>query len=290
MPAPPELWPAWNIEPAIWIPLSVSVLLYLLGLQSVWRRAGLGHGIPTQSCLRFLGALLALTVALLSPLDALSESLLWAHMTQHMTLILIAAPLLVLSDLPLAIFWSLPRPWAQTLARYWNRSLGLGRLWRMISHPATAWLLFALGLWFWHVPVVYETALRNETMHSWEHILFLSIAMLFWRVLFKQMTPSHLLSGAAIPYLFTTILHSGILGALMTFSSQPWYAYYVERGQPWGLTPLADQQLAGLIMWLPGGMFFSLILILYFGAWLLHLEKRVQGPHSNLVHEGERHE
>jgi putative membrane protein len=98
--------------------------------------------------------------------------------------------------------------------------------------------------------------------------------MLFWWVLLKPTTQDHVHYGLAIPYLFTTVLHSGVLRALMTFSSQPWYPYYAPLVGSWGLTPLQDQQLAGLIMWIPGGAVFSLLTIGYFAAWLRALEQR----------------
>jgi putative membrane protein len=107
-----------------------------------------------------------------------------------------------------------------------------------------------------------------------EHLAFLITAMLFWWVLLRQTGPKYLHYATAIPYLFTTGVQSGILGALMTFTSRPWYSYYTVLGAPWGLTPLEDQQLAGLIMWLPGGAVFTLLTIVYFAAWLRALEER----------------
>jgi putative membrane protein len=146
----------------------------------------------------------------------------------------------------------------------------------------SAWLLFAVVLWVWHAPKLFEAALHNELVHTLEHLLFLTTAMLFWWVWFKQTTQKHVHYGLAVLYLFTTILHSGILGTLMTFTSLSGYPTYATSVIPWGLTPLQDQQLAGLIMWMPGGAVFTLLAILYFAAWLRTLEQRnVRVSHSD---------
>ncbi len=272
--APHNLWAVWNTDPLLLILLAVTAFEYLWGTQNVWQHAGAGHGITVQRCICFLGALLALVAALLSPLDALSGVLFSAHMVQHLILILIAAPLLVMSDFSLALLWALPRPWAHALGRRLYHSQIISRAWQVISSPISAWLLFAVALWGWHSSILFEAALRNETVHAFEHLGFLVTAMLFWKVLVKRSGPRDVYYGMAIPYLFTTAMQSGILGALMTFSSQPWYPYYIDLVKPWGLTPLQDQQLAGLFMWLPAGAVYTLLTIGYFAAWFRALEQR----------------
>lgn len=276
-PPPHELWSAWNASPSLLAPLVVTIFIYLWGVRNAWRKAGAGHGIAARRCLYFLGAILALAAALVSPLDALSDELFSAHMIQHMILIFIAAPLLVMSDAPLALIWALPRGWAQTLVRRWNHMPALPRIWRALSSPFSAWVLFTFALWTWHAPPLFEGALRDESLHALEHLIFLSTAMLFWWVLLRRSGPGYLRYGAAVPYLFTTILQSSVLGALMTFTSLPWYPYYAARTPAWGLTPLQDQQLAGLIMWIPGGIVFTLLTIGYFAAWLRAMEQRSEG-------------
>jgi len=273
---PHDLWTAWNVEPWLLFPLACAVFIYIWGMRNVWQQAGAGHGIRTRSWVSFLGAVVALVIALVSPLDALAGVLFSAHMTQHLLLVLVAAPLLVMSDFPVALLWALPRGSAQALGQTSNQSPAVSRLWRVISSPASAWLLFAITLWIWHTPALYEAALREEPVHELEHLIFLVTAMLFWWVLFKQTTQKHVHYGMAILYLFTTILHSGVLGALMTFTSQPWYPYYAGLVWSWGLTPLQDQQLAGLIMWIPGGILLTLLTIRYFALWFRALEERSQ--------------
>jgi putative membrane protein len=180
----------------------------------------------------------------------------------------------VISDLPLALMWALPRRRAQALAQRLKRARGLARGWQALSHPVSAWLWFALALWVWHAPSLYQAALRDDRLHALEHLIFLVTALLFWYVLLKQTGPNHRRYGVAVPYLFTTSLHSGVLAALMTFTSEPWYPYYASRTALGGLTPLQDQQMAGLVMWLPGGALFSVLTIVYFGAWFQALSQR----------------
>jgi putative membrane protein len=155
-----------------------------------------------------------------------------------------------------------------------NQSPSVSGVWRVLNNPAVIWILFTLAMWLWHAPSLYEAALREETIHTLEHLTFLITAMLFWWILFKHNRPDHVHYAMTIPFLFLTILQTGILGALMTFTSRAWYPFYAASVTDWGLTPLQDQQLAGLIMWMPGGAVFTLLTIGYFAAWLHALEKR----------------
>jgi putative membrane protein len=194
-------------------------------------------------------------------------------MVQHLILMLVAAPLLVLGEVPLALLWALPRPWRRALGLA-LRAPALYGAWRALSSPICAWLLFTAALWVWHAPALYEAALRDEAVHALEHLGFLGTALLFWWALLRQGGSGAARSWRALPYLFATLIQSGLLGALMTFAAQPWYPAYAPLVPPWGLTPLQDQQLAGLIMWIPGGALFTLLTIGYFAAWLRALEQR----------------
>ncbi len=267
--SPHDLWTAWNYAPSIWLPILLTILIYIWGVRQVWQRAGWEHGITRRQWLSFVGAILMLALALISPLDALSEELFSAHMVQHLVLILAAAPLLVLSDFQLAFLWFLPRRQAQILGSGVNQTRR-----SVLTHPILVWVLFTATMWLWHASALYEAALQNEAVHTFEHITFLFTAILFWWVLFKHTRPDHLHYAMTVPFLFLTVLQSGILGALMTFTSQPWYSTYALSAPQWGLTALQDQQIAGLIMWMPGGAVFTLLTIGYFAAWLQALKRR----------------
>ncbi len=271
---PTNLWSAWTLEPSLLVGLTLATMLYIAGVRNVWVRAGVGHGVRARNCVCFAGAIVALIIALVSPLDGLSAALFSAHMVQHLLLVLVAAPLLLFSDMPLALLWALPRADARALSRHVTHISLLGRLWHRLSNPGCAWLGFALVLWLWHAPVFFEAALRDNSIHAVEHVCLLAASMLFWWPLLKMTSPEHVRYGIAIPYLFSTALHTSILGVLMTFSAQAWYPYYAPFSSAWGYTPLSDQQLAGLVMWIPGGAVFTLLTILYFAAWFSALERR----------------
>ena len=272
--APHDLWTVWTVEPGVAIPLLLSLLIYVWGTYNVWRRAGVWHGITARHGISFVGAVAVLVLALMSPLHVLSEDLFSAHMVQHLILMLIAAPLLVSSDFPLALLWALPRSRAQSLGSGFNQSRPVSGTWRVLNQPVFVWILFTLAMWLWHAPLLYQAALKSEIIHTLEHLSFLITAMLFWWILFKRNRPDHIHYGMIVPFLFLTVLQSGILGALMTFTERPWYPDYATLTYSWGLTPLQDQQLAGLVMWIPGGAVFTLLTIGYFAAWLRALERR----------------
>jgi putative membrane protein len=271
--SPHDLWSAWSLEPWVVFPLVFSILIYILGTYNVWKRAGRGHGITSRQWIGFVGAILVLVLALMSPLDALSHDLFSAHMVQHLLLMLVAAPLLVISDFQLALLWAFPRHRAQRIGSGFNQSRSVSGAWHAFNHPAFVWIVFTLAMWLWHAPLLYQAALGSEIVHTLEHVSFLITAMLFWWILFKHNRPDRIHYAMTIPFLFLTLLQSGILGALMTFTEQPWYPYYATLVQPWGLTPLQDQQLAGLIMWIPGGAVFTLLTMGYFAAWLRAMER-----------------
>ncbi len=263
---PATIWRAWNTAPSLLISLAATVLVYAWGMHKARSRP------RAVAC--FAGAMLTLAVALVSPLDALGDALFTAHMLQHMVLLLVAAPLLVLSEYPVALLRALPSGWAQSLVRGLPRSGGLRRVWDALNMPAVAWLIFAIELWAWHSSALYEAALRSETLHALEHISFVLSGMLFWWVLFKRTTVRHTQYGMAVAYLFAASVQSGILGALMMFTTVPWYAFYASRVAAWGMTPIQDQQLAGLIMWIPGGALFNVLTIAYFAAWWRAMDER----------------
>jgi len=281
-----QLWSVWTFEAWFVIPLGIAVAIYLIGMINIWRRAGTGRGIETRSAISFFGAVLALIVTLASSLDALSEELFSAHMVQHMLLIFVAAPLLVRSDFALALLWALPRNWAQSFGYVFNRSQ-MPRLWRGLTSPISAWLLFAIVFWLLHASTLYEAALAHEGVHILEHILFLVTGMLFWWVLLQPTEQKYRHYGMLVFYLFTTILQSGILGALMTFAPNPWYSSYEKTVAHWGLTALQDQQLGGLIMWMLGGAVLTLLNIGYFAAWLRALEERSVRVQRNPLRAGQ---
>lgn len=267
-PAPHDLWAAWNLDPVLIAGGLLAVLAY-------WHGHTGGHGRTAQTwrawC--FTAAMLALGVALVSPLDALSSALASAHMVQHMLLVLVAAPLLALAAPASTLLNGSPLAVRRAVGR-WRRRLGLTRAtMRPLRHPATLWLLHATALWFWHAAVPYDAALGNQLLHAAEHASFLVTAWLFWQVVIGTRSPGRVPGGLGVLLVFAMSMQSVLLSVLLTFARAPWYSGYVTTTTPWGLSPLADQQLAGVIMWVPAGAVYVGAALALMVTWLRTIER-----------------
>jgi cytochrome c oxidase assembly factor CtaG len=269
-----ELWRTWGLEPGSMIGLALSAWLYARGVRRLWAASGHGRGVRPWEAACFAGGWFALFVALVSPLHPWGRVLFSAHMTQHEVLMLVAAPLLVLGR-PLVVFaWALPLNWARAIGRATNRP-GWQRFWVAISNPLAAWVIHAVALWAWHVPALFQATLEYEWVHAAQHLSFLMSAALFWWAVMHGRNRA-VGFGAAVLYLFTTALHNQILGALLTFAKGVWYPAYLDTTQSWGLTPLEDQQLGGLVMWIPAGVVYIIAGLALVAGWMRDSERRVQ--------------
>jgi putative membrane protein len=241
----------WTFDPLVVGALVLSGTLYAAGLHRLWRSAGRGRGVRRVQAAAFLGGWLVLAAALVSPIDALGSMLFSVHMVQHELLMVVAAPLLAASR-PLAVWtWALPRAWRPWAGRC-TKSLPVASLWRLVRYAPAAWALHALALWAWHVPAFFEAALASTAVHTLQHLSFFLSALLFWWAPIGRASRAG--AGAAVLYLFTTMVHTGALGALLTLSPTLWYPWYAGCTAALGLEPLEDQQIGGLIMWIPAGL------------------------------------
>jgi putative membrane protein len=257
-------WP-WAFEPWIVALLGLSVAMYGVGVRRLWRRAGAGRGITVRQAICFAAGWMVLAAALTSPLDALGAALFSMHMVQHELLMVVAAPLFVLSRPLEAWTWALPSGWRRPLASI-GRLRPLAALWTALTEPLGAWMLHAVVLWAWHIPWLFAAALAYETVHALQHGSFLAAALAFWwSVLGRGVRRP---DAAGVASLFTTMLHTGALGALLTFAPHPWYAHYAGTAAAFGLTALEDQQLGGLVMWVPGGLAYMVAGLVIVAAWL----------------------
>jgi putative membrane protein len=270
-PAPHDLWQSWNFEPLVVMLLLCTGLLYGRGVVAIWRSAGPGRGVRPWQVICFGSGLAALALALISPVDAVGSALFSVHMVQHVLLMDVAAPLLVLGMPPVLPLWVAPRVQRRPLAGWWQRQHWLHRLWRWLRSPLVVWSLNGLTLWIWHAPRFYEAALENEAIHIFEHFTFLSTALLFWWVLVYR-RQSGLRTEIALLMVFTTALHSGMLGALLTFAPRPLYRSYLPTAPQWGISALTDQQLAGTIMWIPIGFLYLGTMVLLLAQWLKQMD------------------
>jgi len=274
-PEPHDLWMAWSSDPLAWAALALVTGLYLRGARALWARAGVGHGLRRWQVAAYVGGLLTLAVALISPLDALGSALLSAHMVQHLLLIAVAAPLLALGRPTIALLWAVPTRERRQVGRWWCRASVIQTVWAGLSLPLVAWLLHTAALWAWHAPPLYQAALDVPILHGAEHASFLGTGLLFWwTVLVPGPAGAPASEGRRTAYglgalsIFALTIQSGLLGALMTFAPVPWYPAYAGRTTPWGLAPLEDQQLAGLLMWVPGGMIYAAVALGLLAVWI----------------------
>jgi cytochrome c oxidase assembly factor CtaG len=232
-------------DPGILIPLAISAILY-------WRGSRSSPGIRDWEKLSFWGGWVVLAAALVSPLHRLGEVLFSAHMVQHELLMVVAAPLLLLGRPLLPFRWALPIGWRFALGKF-CKTTPVQSAWRGLTDPLVAWCIQAIVLWDWHAPVMFQATLGSEFVHTLQHLSFLLSSLLFWWAVMHGQERRMGSSGSLV-YLFTTAIHTSLLGALLTFSPHLWYPAYATTTQAWGLTPLQDQQLGGLILWVPAGI------------------------------------
>jgi len=255
----------WSFEPWVLVCLALSLGLYLVGLARLWRHAGSGRGVARTSALAFMVGWAGLVLALVSPLDGWGGSLFSAHMLQHELLMVVVAPLLVMGR-PLGVWaWGLPPAARRGAAAALHHPLWR-RPWRVLSSVLAAWLLHAAVLWAWHWPFFFEAALHSNTVHSWQHISFLFSALLFWWTALGR--PARGIEGPALLSLFTTMLHTSALGALLTLSPLVWYPHYLQAAAAVGWDALEDQQLGGLVMWVPAGLSYLIAGLAMAQRWI----------------------
>jgi cytochrome c oxidase assembly factor CtaG len=261
--------PAWTFDPAICVPLLVTVLLFASGLARLRARSTKGAAKLMVRARLFGAGWLILAAALVSPLHEAGERSFAAHMLEHELIMLAAAPLLVLSQ-PLAVMlWAFPNPGRHSLGTA-ARSRLIEGPWQLLSAPVAATLIQAAALWLWHAPALFDLALANEGWHAAQHLSFLASALLFWTAMLSRRTAA----GVSALCLVVTSIVSGALGALMAFATSPWYSAYEQLGMaPLGLTPAEDQQVAGLLMWVPGGLVHA-------GAALLIMRRLLRPSHA----------
>jgi cytochrome c oxidase assembly factor CtaG len=245
----------WHWHPSVLLGSAALLLVYAVPLR--FRL--------TRSALLFAAGILALLIALLSPLHTLGDSYLFsAHMLQHLLLLLLVPPLLLLGIPPEAIGPVL-------------RWRALSRAERLLGHPLVAWSLGLGAMWLWHLPALYNAALEDPGLHIVEHLCFLVTAAIFWWPVVAPVEQSRLAPLAAMLYLFAAMIASSLLGIILTFAPPGLYPIYLQGAgadpisrllrDGWGLSPAADQQLGGLLMWVPGGLVYLCAIIGTFARW-----------------------
>ena len=268
---PPEvLLRTFSFDPWIAGPLLFSAALYARGAVLLGRRR------PERRwrLVSFAAGLSVVALALLSPVDALGGASFAAHMAQHLLLVLAAAPLLILGR-PRILLHGLPASARRAVSRA-RRLPWLHAVERTVTRPLPALGLHVAAIWAWHLPSWYEAALASDWVHAAEHASFLGTGLLFWSVLARAGAASGLGHGAAVLYVFAAATQSAVLGALITMSRIAWYPSHEAGAAAFGLTLLEDQQLAGLVMWVPASVVYLGAALVHFALWLRTAEQAVR--------------
>src|SRR5215469_14922896 len=252
---------SWSIPPVATFAIVLTALTYLRGAWLL-RRAGYPD-LPAWRITTFLLGLLALWFALASPLDTFSSFVLTAHMLQHMTLMMVAPPLLLLGEPLIPIVRGMPRFAAREFAGPFLNWRFASRLGLFLTNPVTALILMGASMFIWHVPGPYELALRSSAWHQTEHACFFFASIIFWWPV-VQPWPSRAQWSrwAMVPYLVIADLQNTALSAVLVFSDKILYPSYAAGPSLFGFTPQEDQAAAGAIMWVMGSLAFIVPAIL----------------------------
>ena len=258
---------SWSFAPWVLALLAVSAFGYAVGLRRLWRNAGRGRGVSTQQAGCFASGWLTLVAALVSPIDAAGGHLFSMHMVQHELLMVLAAPLLVLGR-PLATWtWALSPGQRRRVGRLFA-GRGWSGVWSALTDPLGAFALHAIALWGWHLPSAFDAALAHEGWHIAQHVSFLGTALFFWWSVLGHDPRGRYGAGHSAASLFGTMMHTGALGALLSLAPNPWYSPYIATTLALGLDPAQDQQLGGLVMWVPAGLVYVVAALWVLGRML----------------------
>ncbi len=264
----------WDWRPEIILVLAGLGFTYSLGWWRLRRQGHLRLASGWQLA-AYLGGLAVLGLALLSPIDTLQSLLFTAHMVQHVLLMMVVPPLLLLAQPFPLVLWGLPAGLRHAVGRLLARSAPFRRGLRRATMPWATWILYVATLWIWHVPAAYDAALRIELLHDLEHLSFFVTALLFWWHVTDAAPHIHELRGCGrrIGYVLAALAQNEILAVGIALTRRPLYTHYTTVPRLWDLSVLEDQMLGGAIMWIPGGMMYAVTAIILL-ARLLDREER----------------
>lgn len=287
-PTPETLWTVWEPNPFVAVALLLVSWLYLRGTAELWRRAGTGRGVHRWQVWSFLAGIGVFAIANLSPLDALGGAIFSAHMVQHLGVFLVAPALFAASRPMLPMIWAMPGSWRRAVLGWWQSHSAISTAWHGLNHWISVLLLYAAVLWLWHVPSMYNAALESEVVHAIEHASFAAVAFMFWSAVLEAGRPKGIGHGGALIMVFLTALHGNALGAGLTFANVSLYASHDAYAGAWGLTPLEDQQLAGLIMWIPMGVWLTGTALVLVGLLIQAADRSVRRMETEVSEASER--
>lgn len=269
--------PTFTLDLWIVLPLVAAALAWAAGTLRLWRRCEGARGLLARRSAAYATGWLALFAALVSPVHYLGSRLFSVHMIEHEIVMAVAAPLLVIARPLAATLWALPRGARGALARFLEGRVAR-RAWQVSTGGASATLLHGAALWLWHVPLFFETALANAALHRAQHLVFFVTALLFWWSMLRRCQP-----GRAAAHVFLTMLHMSVLGALIALVPHVLFVAQTAGASAFGLTPLEDQQLAGLVMWVPAGTIYAGACLALAAAWVKRAGRSAWKPSHALA-------
>ena len=264
----------WSFDPLVVLGVALPAVLYGRGTIMTRQLLPAGHsrGPRAWKIALFYSSLALVLLALESPIDALAGSLMWAHMVQHLMLIMLVAPLALLGDPALPVLRGLPsglrrRSLGSILRWRWLGLVGQALAW--LARPLPASITFTLTLWCWHWPPLYNLTLRNQGAHDLEHLMFVGSSLLLWsQVIDQTQFRCSMDYGKRALYMFSSAVQNHLLSVILAFATVPLYAYKALPYRPGGITALSDQQIAGGIMWVPGMLMYGTAFSIFFFKWL----------------------
>lgn len=264
----------WRVE--IIAVLAVAGTLYTIGWWRLRKRTSKRqghnrwHARAVWRPIAYISGLLILGIALMSPIDVLASQLFTFHMVQHVLLVMVIPPLLLLANpLPFSL-WGLPKSARSQAGGLLRRKSPFRRGLKRLTGAGLVWMAFVIVYWGWHDPNAYDLALRSALVHDLEHITFFVVSLLFWWHAIGAGPRIHqpMSQGVRFAYLLSAIPISMVAGLAITFATEPIYSYYEAMPRLWGISVMDDQRIAGVIMWVVGGMMYLVAALIIAARWL----------------------
>jgi putative membrane protein len=273
---------SWAWRPEIILTLGLAAIVHLIGRRRLQQRGG-KQIVARWRSFAYLSGLLVVGIALMSPIDVLAGQFFFMHMIQHLLLVMIAPPLLLIANPMPIMMWGLPAGLRREVGKWLRPGAAVRQALRKLTPPGLVWLAFVIVLVGWHDPGAYDAALRSDLVHDAEHLSFFISAVLFWWHVIGAAPHIHkrLSRGTRTGYVLSAVPPTMLTGIALSFAGEPLYAYYQSIARPWEMSLLQDQMLGGVLMWIPGSMMY-IIAALALVAQMIQAEE-TKNPGANVV-------